>query len=73
MVSRRRFLKDGARFLFLGFMFIGLRRLFRFGQLTRRTDQSCIRPPGKSGVCRGCTVVSSCSLPQALSFRRNSA
>jgi hypothetical protein len=62
--GRRRFLRDGVRYIVLG----GLAAVS--GTLAAR---KAVRPIGQvcvnAGICRGCAVFEDCGLPQALSAK----
>ena len=66
--SRRDFLRGSARYLTLGgLVFIGGALFTR--RKTSAADGKCIN----LGICRGCSIFKSCSLPLALSIRQNQA
>jgi hypothetical protein len=63
--SRRAFLKDCGRFL--AYAGLGLLAFRLFGG--RKLREICVG----SGICRGCRVLRSCGLPQALSLKSRTA
>jgi hypothetical protein len=63
--NRREFLRGGARYTLLaGLAAVSALLVRRRGAVL--PGQTCIN----NTICRGCTAVSGCGLPQALSFKQ---
>lgn len=63
--SRREFLRSGARYTLMAGLTAVAAMLAR-KRPTTLPGQTCIN----NSICRGCTVVHNCGLPQALSFKQ---
>jgi len=65
LAGRRNFLRDAARYSFLAGLG-AVSALLVGRRAARLPGQTCIN----ESICRGCTVVGDCGLPQALSFKQ---
>jgi len=65
LARRRDFLRNAARYSFLAGL-AAVSALLVGRRAARLPGQTCIN----ESICRGCTVVGDCGLPQALSFKQ---